>query len=60
MNYIIMEDQAREKLNSDVNAGRGVVENTNVDTNSNSDKNTTLNQEDEKERLDERARKAGN
>ena len=55
-----MEDQAREKLNSDVNAGRGVVENTNVDTNSNSDKNTTLNQEDEKERLDERARKAGN
>jgi hypothetical protein len=50
-----MEDQLEEKPNNQVNAGRGVVENSN----SNSNKNTTQNQEDEKDRLDERVRKAG-
>ena len=51
-----MEDQVEEKPINEVNAGRGVVENSNNGTN----RNTTLNQEDEKDRLDERARKAGN
>ncbi|QMU60734.1 MAG: hypothetical protein GKR92_03105 [Gammaproteobacteria bacterium] len=50
-----MEDQVEEKPNNRVNAGRGVVETTN----SNSNKNTTPNQEDDKDRPDDRARKAG-
>jgi len=50
-----MEDKLEEKPNNQVNAGRGVVKNTNSD----SSKNTTLNQEDEKDRPDDRARKAG-
>ena len=51
-----MEDTIEENLNNRVNAGRGVVKNSNSDSN----KNTTNNQEDEKDRADDRARKAGN
>ncbi len=50
-----MEDQVEEKTNNKVNAGRGIVENSN----SNSSKNTTQNQEDDNDRPDDRARKAG-
>lgn len=50
-----MEDKVEEKPNNKVNAGRGIVENSNSD----SSKNTTLNQEDDNDRPDERARKAG-
>jgi len=56
-----MEDQVEEKPNNRVNAGRGIVETENTDSN----KNTTLNQEDnndfsdDEDRPDERARKAG-
>ena len=50
-----MEDQVEEKTNNKVNAGRGIVEKSNSD----SSKNTTLNQEDDNDRPDERARKAG-
>ena len=50
-----MEDQVEEKTNNKVNAGRGIVKNSN----SNSSKNTTRNQEDDNDRLDDRARKAG-
>ena len=56
-----MDDQVEEKPNNRVNAGRGIV----VDENTNSIKNTTLNQGDDKDssndddRPDERARKAG-
>ena len=50
-----MEDQVEEKTNSKVDAGRGIVENSNSDSN----KNTTLNQEDDNDRPDDRARKAG-
>ncbi len=50
-----MEDQIDKKPNDRVNAGRGIVETTNPK----SEKNTTLNQEDENERTDDRARKAG-
>lgn len=53
--YIIMEDQVEEKTNNKVNAGRGIVEKSNSD----SSKNTTLNQEDDNDRPDDRARKAG-
>ncbi len=56
-----MENQAEEKPNNRVNAGRGIVETENTDSN----KNTTLNQEDnndctnDNDRPDDRARKAG-
>ena len=50
-----MEDQIEENSENKINAGRGVVK----EQNSNSNKNTTLNQEDDKDRLDDRARKAG-
>ncbi len=53
--HIIMEDQVEEKTNNKVNAGRGIVEKSNSD----SSKNTTLNQEDDNDRPDDRARKAG-
>ncbi len=50
-----MEEQIEENSKDRVNAGRGVVKKQD----SNSNKNTTLNQEDDKDRLDDRARKAG-
>ncbi len=50
-----MEDQIEEKSNERVKAGRGIVDNSN----SNSKKNTTPNQEDDSGRPDDRARKAG-
>lgn len=53
--HITMEDQVEEKDSKKVNAGRGIVENSNTD----SSKNITLNQEDDSDRPDDRARKAG-
>ncbi len=50
-----MEDQADEKSEDRINAGRGVVKNQNTD----SKENTTIDQEDNIERPDDRARKAG-
>ena len=50
-----MEDQVEEKTNNKVNAGRGIVEKSKSD----SSKKTTLNQEDDNDRPDDRARKAG-
>lgn len=50
-----MEDQIEEKTCDVVNAGRGIAQTKNLDSN----KNTTLNQEDENDRADDRARKAG-
>lgn len=50
-----MEEQIEKKPNNKVNAGRGVVENSSNEQ----DKNTTLDQEDDNERPDDRARKAG-
>ncbi|MGH1537907.1 MAG: hypothetical protein ACRBDX_07650 [Gammaproteobacteria bacterium] len=50
-----MDEQIEKKPNNRVNAGRGIVENSN----SESEENTTLNQEDDLERPDDRARKAG-
>jgi hypothetical protein len=51
-----MEDTIEENPNNQINAGRGVVKSSNSDSN----KNTTQKQEDEKDRADDRARKAGN
>jgi hypothetical protein len=50
-----MEDQVEEKSEDRINAGRGVVKEQNTDSN----KNTTIDQEDNNERADDRARKAG-
>ena len=50
-----MDEQREEKPINRVNAGRGVVEKPSSDSN----KNTTLNQEDDNDRPDDRARKAG-
>ncbi|MFK7814941.1 MAG: hypothetical protein AB8B92_01255 [Gammaproteobacteria bacterium] len=50
-----MEDQVEEESEDRINAGRGVVK----DQNSDSNKNTTIDQEDNVERPDDRARKAG-
>lgn len=49
-----MEEKREDNLEDRINAGRGVAKDQNTDSN----KNTTLNQEDD-ERLDDRARKAG-
>jgi|GEM_PF-3294686 len=50
-----MEEQTEKTLKDRIKAGRGVVKNENE----NSKKNTTLNQQDEENNLDDRARKAG-
>lgn len=50
-----MEDQVEEESEDRINAGRGVVKEQNSDSN----KNTTIDQEDNVERPDDRARKAG-
>ena len=50
-----MEEQREENSQGRIDAGRGVVKNQNNDSN----KNTTRNQEDDLDRPDDRARKAG-
>jgi hypothetical protein len=50
-----MENQSEEKSEDRINAGRGVVK----DQNNDSKNNTTIDQEDNNERADDRARKAG-
>ena len=55
VNHIIMEDKLEENIKEKLNAGRGIVKKSNL----NSNKNTTLDQEDDNDRADDRARKAG-
>lgn len=50
-----MEDQVEEKSEDRINAGRGIVKDRSTDSN----KNTTVDQEDNADRADDRARKAG-
>jgi len=50
-----MDERAKDKSQDKVNAARGVVKNQNRDSN----KNTTQDQPDGAESLDDRARKAG-
>lgn len=50
-----MDDQTEDNSKEQIDAGRGVVKDQNPD----SSKNTTVNQADESERPDDRARKAG-
>jgi len=50
-----MDDILEENTKNKINAGRGIVKESNV----NSDKNTTLDQEDGNDRADDRARKVG-
>ena len=50
-----MEKQKEDNSEERVQAGRGVVQNQNA----NSNKNTTVDQRDEADRPDDRARKAG-
>jgi hypothetical protein len=50
-----MDNKLDENTKNKISAGRGIVKENNV----NSNKNTTLDQEDDNDRPDDRARKAG-